>query len=52
MAVDKVIACVTIQWKTILYVSRITKIQLLVIYSSETKSQGKQGKFFEEYEMI
>jgi len=44
MAVDKVIACVTIQWKAILYASHITKIQLFGIYSSEAKSQGKHGK--------
>ena len=43
MAVDKVIACVTVQWKALLYVSHITKIQLVGIYSSETKSQGKHG---------
>jgi hypothetical protein len=43
MAVDNVIECVTIQWKAIVYASRITKIHSFDIYS-ETKSQEKYGK--------
>jgi len=45
MTIDKVIVYVTIQWKAILYASRITKIQSFVIYTSQTNSQGKHDKF-------
>ena len=44
MTADKVVVYVTIQWKVIIYSSQITKIQLFVTNTSQTKSQGKHGK--------
>ena len=45
MTVDKMILYVTIQWKTIFYVFfLITKIQLFLNNTSQTKSQGNHGK--------
>ena len=42
--INKVMLYVTKQWKAILYASRITKIELFGIYTSQNKSLGKHGK--------